>query len=249
MLHSIHNILRMQNNIVFRLIIGILISFNVSAQCPSLSPQSPGAFPSILPNASVGLNYFGNSTLVFARDTVYSGFTLNIDSIIISSISNIPAGIDYYCGSGDCIIYPSQITFSLPRECLSYSGTAVNINQNDTMVVHLEKWISLFGTSIKLDDTIHLVLKTLDDLSLNSNSPLIEPKLFPNPTNAKFDILVENSASVTEVTVLDRKGKVLQRIAGDLIEGGIVLDQESGLFFVDILYIDGKRYQTKIVKY
>lgn len=85
---------------------------------------SPGIYPSdTLPDMLEGSGYSAVVQFVFPSDTTVSGFTLNFDSFIVASVSNIPNGIDWECNENHPTCHYICNPPSLTRGCVTVFGT------------------------------------------------------------------------------------------------------------------------------
>lgn len=131
-------------------------------------PTSPGIYPAILPAGCVGMNYDQSTTFVFPADTVISGFTLPLDSIILT-VSNLPAGLTSVCQNPDCMTICTPPT--LPRACIQVSG--------------IPSTATSMGNTINVDATIYVTF------------PIVGAQAITTPLVVGLDIYDQPNVSVT----------------------------------------------------
>ena len=110
----------------FTLLTIAVISFCIksSAQC-TLGPADtiPGLYPDDLPTGIINKAYSAEATVRFPIDTLVSlppfgTFLIPYDSIQITNIYNLPAGLTWNCGTPDCKAYAGNLI-----ACATISGT------------------------------------------------------------------------------------------------------------------------------
>src|SRR5690606_11858260 len=74
---------------------------------PDANYTNPGYYPDSLPPAQIGASYGQTITVVVPKDTtieLIQGFpvTIDIDSIVLTSITNLPLGFTYECEPKSC---------------------------------------------------------------------------------------------------------------------------------------------------
>ena len=102
---------------IFTLLVLMVLGFMVSAQCtPDTTIQNAGIFPPMgsipvgtkiqLPEATVGVIYDQVIQVVIPVDTLIdtlgSTFTATVDSMVVTNVSGLPAGITYSCNNSNC---------------------------------------------------------------------------------------------------------------------------------------------------
>jgi hypothetical protein len=85
----------------------ILLANNLSGQVCTPNPlyTGSGIWPDTITNmdpACIGASYQMDFTINVPDDTIISGFTFIIDSVILNSISGLPAGFSYACSPANC---------------------------------------------------------------------------------------------------------------------------------------------------
>ncbi len=141
------------------------ISFTAKGQasCAALQAQltTPGQFlPNPLPNGCVNNLYTQNIAFRLKEDTVLFGFTLNYDSVQITGINNLPAGIVFTgCTMAEC-------KYILPTNnigCLTINGIPT-VAYNDSIEIQVNYFVTIpfVGVGI-LPETVKLPLKIFNN--------------------------------------------------------------------------------------
>ncbi len=137
----------MKRILLFAAVIFSASQFASAQSCtPDAQYTSPGFYPDSttgIATACVGVAYDQVITMVSPTDTTISGFTIQVDSVIINNVSNLPAGISFACGSANCTIYP-QVD---PSSCIDLYGTAGAGDVGDhTITIEYTGYVTLFGS-------------------------------------------------------------------------------------------------------
>ncbi len=123
----------------------VLTVYSVSAQCtPDFSITQVGFYPgdSLLPCVEQTYYYdevlqFKNFSQIDGSIVGIPGFTITIDSVLINSISNLPAGLTYTCHNPGCVYTTGE------NGCVRVRGTTnsppgvYNLGFSATLVVHI----------------------------------------------------------------------------------------------------------------
>lgn len=101
----------------FAVIFGLI---SVHAQVTTCTPDPAnlptGYHPAAIVDGQETVPYQHTVTIVVPQDTTVQGFTVPIDSIQVTGISNLPAGLSFYCNTGSCGIPGGQ------KGCVLVSG-------------------------------------------------------------------------------------------------------------------------------
>lgn len=180
-----------------KLVTLIAICFAISnsgfAQCvpdTSITHNDPGIYPDSatgLPHAYVGLSYLADIQVKVLTDTTYMGFPATIDSIIINSVSGLPAGFSYSCTPSNCI-FPGG-----SNACIQLTGAAPTSGMMG--VYPLTVNMSIYGRAFGIPQT---VLDTNDSYII-----YIENNVGITPiTNLNFTVGQSNPNPATTVTFI-----------------------------------------------
>jgi HYR domain/Secretion system C-terminal sorting domain len=144
-------------------IAGNTISFTAKGQasCAALQAQltTPGQFlPNPLPDGFVNNVYSQNIAYRWKVDTVLFGQTIPYDSVQITGINNLPAGINFTgCTIAGC-------KYILPTNnigCLTINGIPT-VAYNDSIEIQVNYWFTVFGSAQSVAETVKLPLKIID---------------------------------------------------------------------------------------
>lgn len=120
--------------------------------------------------------------------------------------------------------------------CGTSSQCTVNVTGYDSVYVIVEGWGNLKG-----DYTLNI---TATDLVSLNELESVNSKIYPNPTSGVLNI--EVSEKVDELTVIDPRGTVIFK--GNFENQIEFADQPNGIYFLKLLYGDGKVETHKIIK-
>lgn len=86
------------------LLFTLLFGFSASAQVctPDTSTLPAGYYPNAITDGSETVPYSHTVTVVVPVDTTISGFTVPIDSLVVTNISGLPSGLSFACNPGSC---------------------------------------------------------------------------------------------------------------------------------------------------
>ncbi len=132
------------------------------AQCtPNLGITGPGYYPSPMPHACKDYSYGTQLDIVFPVDTVIFGNTVPFDSFVLSSVTNVPAGLNFDLNSpsGHYVANPPSLT----RACANVSGvpTVSNVGA-DTLELNWTYFVTVFGMPSPLTVTEYVQLTVLE---------------------------------------------------------------------------------------
>lgn len=227
--------------------VAIFSAANVQAQC-SPDPQytSPGIYPDSATNfapACVNQPYTQLITNVVPADTsvLILGFptTVPIDSIVLTSVSNLPPGMTISCNPSGCA-YPGGTI-----GCAIISGTCATVGTYYP-VFNLTAYPGGVG-AIGGPQTFTINYYKID---VNACAAGIEEntsnlfKLFPNPTNNKA--VIEGLTGQNTVSIANAEGKIIKTYA---VTEGTSLEMNleglnNGLYFITVAYEKG----TEVLK-
>lgn len=131
---------------VFTLLAFALIIFGIesNAQC-TIDPAAttPGVYPSDLPTGIINKEYYASATVRFPVDTLvdfppFGTFLLPYDSIQITNIYNLPAGLTWDCGTPDCKAYAGDLI-----TCAAISGTPTEVTNPELPIqAEITGWLT-----------------------------------------------------------------------------------------------------------
>ncbi|MCI5059034.1 MAG: T9SS type A sorting domain-containing protein [Flavobacteriales bacterium] len=174
----------------------------IQAQCsPDMTYTVTGAYPNPIVDGAVNVSYTDTVTLVFPDDTTISGFTLALDSAIIDSVTNLPAGLTSTCMTANCTSYlitPGQPVYS----CLEIHGTPTVPVTGQTFDINVTFYTTFFGQVQSISQTLNssvTINQSVSLANLHSSSDLL---LFPNPSLGNITINAEDVENVQIFNVL-----------------------------------------------
>lgn len=146
-----------------------------------------------LPHAQAGTAYSTTLTVVVPIDTVISGVTATIDSLMYNSITGLPAG---FTATPDASRWlPTQ------KGCLLIAGTGTNAQAGiDTLVINTTCYGKVFGSPASLPIQLkgyHLVIDSSNGIATLTKPEFILEQNKPNPCTDRTTI--EFSSTVSEV--------------------------------------------------
>ncbi len=166
------------------MIIGLLISAQLSAQCDPDTVNcedigNPGQFcPLILPHAGLNVLYDETVTVIPPGAFVFEGIQLNIIHIRIDSVENMPPGIDYFPNADT--LYPDT------AYCIQLTGIPTEVGV-DTFKIYITALVDILdGIEYQVVDDSSVVLKVVEVLGSDPKT-LTEFRVSPNVPNPFSD--------------------------------------------------------------
>lgn len=130
--------------------------FQINAQncTTNTSFTNPGYYPDALPPAKINVAYSQDVTVVTPADTTIElipgvPITLPIDSIVVTSITNLPAGFTYKCDPPSCG-FPGGTA-----NCMNISGNPVTGAGSYNLIINVRAYSAAAGALSPLDETIN----------------------------------------------------------------------------------------------
>lgn len=218
----------------------------VSAQCtPDNSITKPGFYPSLLPDAAVGVAY--NQVLQFKiiKDTTVIVFgnptAATIDSATIVKVNGMPDGLTFQLNKPRKTYTPAEVG------CALISGTPTKAGTFKLQIV-LKIYAKLGILAVAQADTIKnfsiVVTGTSGTQEIISNSKIV----YPNPLTS--DKLTINSNTVLSGTLMSIYNCQGQFIAAQKLEGhesSISFNYPKGMYWIS--FDDGNfTRRVKVVK-
>lgn len=186
-------------NLYFIALLFVMATLNATAQgclvdatlatSPGIFPPAPGYVDAsrliVMPNANVSAPYVQTAQIKVPVDTIVDtlGFQLlaTIDSLKITRINNLPAGITYVCDNGNCTWIGGA------NGCVKLSGTPTVSNVYLAEIVAIGyATMPIIGNAV---DTFYFNMHLFVDAPLTTEKLLVQaPTLFPNPTSKSVSI-------------------------------------------------------------
>lgn len=235
-----------KQNILLILIFGIF-SFQLNAQNCTPDPNANGVvYPNPangFPDATVNLDYDFTMTISAPKDTtIIPGFPVNIDSVVLKSISGLPIGISYACEPANCKWNGGQ------RGCVSLKGTPQVIG-NYPLVIEMDAYFLGAAAPLNITDYDINVVNNTSVVKLEKDKGIA---IFPNPNSGEFNVFYKNTGSITSIQVFDILGNdvAFERIANQSNQERISIKNASpGLYFVSVHTQNGKEVKPITVIY
>ncbi|MEI7596905.1 MAG: T9SS type A sorting domain-containing protein [Bacteroidota bacterium] len=167
----------------------LIVELNTEAcAClPYETSSTKGAYPSVLTKGCLDVPYSDTITLVFPQDTVLYGFTLPFDSMLVTDVVNLPAGLNYSCGNINCkyISFPPAIS----KGCLLISGTPTSQAPiGNKLKIAITSWLNVpFVGTQSVSDTL-LVELNVESCAGIGDFKTSNYKLYPNPAQNQLNI-------------------------------------------------------------
>lgn len=205
------------------------------------------------PVGEVGSFYEAVLTLNVPSDTTYLGLTVVLDSMVLTSISGIPADFEYQCNPNNCVFYGGE------SGCISISGTTFDNADAKiwNIVANFDYWITFGNTPFSLSDQVTDYKIDLTGFPTGISVNLFDqPYLIvePNPVNSSSKILYKLPAqgnyslkvySILGTEILNNqsstKGNVEEYSLGQL-------SLDAGIYFASIQQQDYNRTLRFVVK-
>lgn len=135
-----------------------------------------------LPIGEVGSFYEAILTLNVPSDTTYLGYTVVLDSMVLTSVTGVPNDFDYQCNPSGCIFYGGE------AGCISISGTTFNTSDAKVwnVVASFDYWITFGSSPFSLSDQVTDYKIDLTGFPVGISSSATDQLPFiaePNPAN------------------------------------------------------------------
>jgi hypothetical protein len=221
----------------YALIVLLLVLTKAYSQCsPDLTLTTPGTFPAVLTNACVNAPYTDTATIVFKEDSVLFGFTLLMDSMIITNVIGLPAGLNYSCGNGSCayISQPPELTYG----CLLIQGTPTTITTSGyNFQIVVEYWVTIpFIGGYSFTDTSAVGLNINNCAGIESvTDPAIS--IYPNPAHDQLLIQIGEGILSSDciMQMYNSTGQLVRTTKLTALSSIIQLnDLNEGMYFIKL---------------
>ena len=179
------------------LFFAIILAINPNNQAQNCFPDSsyitPGYYPDSLYPAHLNANYEQTVTIIVPKDTLIElipGFpiTIDIDSIVVTSITNLPVGFSYICEPVSCGFLGNE------RGCLKIIGNPVDpsLVGEYNLIGQVKAYAAQAGALSPLDETVNLgkfsILSPVS-ISKNSEAAIASLQVYPNPIQQNSTLL------------------------------------------------------------
>jgi len=226
----------------------VLASIKVSAQCTPFSSNTPGIYPSALAPGCQNVAYTDTVTFVAPADTVLFGFTIPIDSIKVTGVTNLPTGLNYVCTPSNCTQYNPSNGNPL-KLCMLINGTPTTITPpNDSITVTGTAWVTVPFVGVQSFSQSFKVAISISICTGINNSIANNFKLYPNPANTvlSIDFNAVNNAPA-HFTLINAIGQVVMDKKLNDIENKIDLTSVADGVYMYQLETANGIYTDKLV--
>ena len=234
-----------------------------SAQTCTVDPQytSPGIYPSdTLQDMWVGTATNQVIQFVFPADTTIFGQTIPFDSFRVSSVSNIPVGVQWECNQNhptcSYVTTPGQLT----RGCVKVFGTptsgSTGFPNYDSLIVTGVAYFTVFGSaqSIATDIAVYYRVDPNPFVAVDHMEQLVKLDVRPNPateqTYATFSLPAGGNVKVSLYNVLGEEVRVLSEGVMAAGERSVRVNTQGlgeGIYFLRLDLNNGEYIGTKKV--
>lgn len=191
-------------------LLAISLSTSLWAQdcIPDTSLKKPGYKPDSLPPAIINIAYKQTITVQSFKDTYRMigsvKIPVTIDSIIVTSIKNLPAGITYKCLHPKCRFLP------LINSCVELSGTPQQPGIYPIKIM-ITAYAKLNGTTaINQKDSItkfRMIVNGTANTKLQSVSPDEQLVVYPNPASGRLHVFAGWNTHASQIAIYNTTGK------------------------------------------
>lgn len=249
-----------KNLLHFALFLSGLLGFQtMSAQVCVVDMQytSPGIYPSdTLQDMFVSTATLQVIQFVFPSDTTIFGQTIPFDSFRVSSVSNIPPGVQWECNQNhptcSYVTTPGQLT----RGCVKVYGTPTNVSNGypnyDSLIVTGVAYFTVFGSSQSLASDIPVYYRVSNGVAVDELAKAVKLEVQPNPatdrTYATFTLPSAGQVKVSLFNMLGEEVRVLSQ--GEMAAGlrGVQVNTQGlgeGVYFLRLDLNNGEYIGTK----
>lgn len=185
-----------------------LISLHVSAQCvPDNTLNTTGVYFDVANVPCLNQPYSQTIQMAIKNDTAVAlpGLTINVqlDSVIISEVKNMPTGLNYECANSQCkAVAASGATYT--QTCMTLSGTPT-VSGDFQIELVADLYVSGGNKLTKSFFIPGSVIQCINGLNTTSNTETVS--LFPQPTTENTQLHINLSAtSSVNVSLINPTG-------------------------------------------
>ena len=228
---------------IFTILFGMLISMMIYAQpcTPDPAYNQVGVYPDSLPKANINVFYNEFLTAIIPADTTVSGATAIVDSVKVTNVTGLPAGVTYATNPINGVILGGT------KACIAFTGTVVDPSLIGThpITINATAYGRLYGTmaiEIPYDFTGYkLIVEAGSGIKDFSKSAFEVNNIFPNPANNIANLSIySNEASFVSVNIKDITGRIVFSNDYDINSGDNLLKLNisslpEGIYFCSIV--------------
>ena len=251
-----------------------MAGFSLSAQVctPDVQYVEVGLYPDSLPNGTIGFAYEQVIHVVIPQDTnvtlaPFGVLQVDLCSLKLDSIPNLPAGMTYECNTADCTWEIDHTAGVINRACVTLTGTPTEaVSPDDSIVVYASVTPGAFNatsgncdpltialpsnlttivykTALKLEDANTAIRKGLITLGLTVS---------PNPSHGESAVIRYSlpQPDAVSIRLINSQGQVLNSLAMGYQQAGpqeVTLPQQdlpAGVYFLEVSTQSGQIRQT-----
>jgi PKD repeat protein len=135
--------------LIYALVLPLLFAGSAFSQCtPTSTTNTPGIYPDPMPTGTVGQAYSEVAQMVFLMDTTVAipippfNITVPVDSVQVTSVLNLPAGLTSTCNPSSCKYIPQPA--DNPRGCADITGVPTTATGGPvTVAVIYDVWMTV----------------------------------------------------------------------------------------------------------
>ena len=175
------------------------------AQCtPNLGYTTPGFYPSSLPNPMVNVPYGQTIDFKFPATYNYNGFNVNIDSVKVNSISNLPPGLSYTLNKANGLYLGGE------NGCARFSGTVPQGSAGAYQIlIKVTGYAKFVGVVFPIQQADSIDLYVDYALGISSvGSASLHCDLYPNPADGQTTLARGNAKEAATLTLVDGTGRL-----------------------------------------
>ena len=209
--------MKKQIYLMLLVIVNLGFSNSIQAQCIA-DPQytEVGVWPAVFPVFCQNVAYDETVTFIYPNDTCVSLLgpctVIDLSKITITSIENLPPGVDYECPNAECDFFPNGNAGENTASCLQVSGTPTQAG-TFTVTVRVTIIPESFLPPVDYDYGFDMTITPEGQgdcipTGINSSSVANQLTLSPNPTSDAVQLsktitfgVVKNTEGTTVLTL------------------------------------------------
>ena len=196
-----------------------LLSVNASAQCiPDNTLNSTGVYFDKSNVPCLNQPYTQVIQMAIKNDTTVFSFNVKLDSVIISQVKNMPAGLTYQCANTQCkAVALSNTTYT--QTCMTLSGTPTVSGDFDIELV-ADLYVSGGNKLTKSFFIPGSIIQCIN--GLNTTSTIETVSLFPQPTTNNTQLNINlSAASSVNVSIINPTGSLINTVYNGTMASGL----------------------------